>query len=260
MRPLLHRLLLGGTAFDPRLVPGLKLWLDSNDYATYTFATGVSQHRDKSGSGNHAAQATGANQPTYVAGVKNGRSVLRSEGPELTVDKHLALGAGSLGMFRNVGGATIFQVFSPADATNTGYLRSFSAQTPADANRVALYWRSSVLEAGGRRLDADSYAFVQSSNSVVDGVWYLAEVVFDFVNATLSVTLNGVTTSGAFHTAGNTEDTDSLHIDVMASSDTFNGAPGDYGELLVYARALSLAERMYVRNGLRSHRRWGLTW
>ncbi len=46
---------------------GLSLWLDAADPTTVTIATGVSQWLDKSGRSNHVLQATGANQPSYVA-------------------------------------------------------------------------------------------------------------------------------------------------------------------------------------------------
>lgn len=65
------------SAFDPRLIPGILLWLDAADSATITLnGSNVSQWRDKSGFGRHAFQTTAANQPAYTTRGRNGRNVL----------------------------------------------------------------------------------------------------------------------------------------------------------------------------------------
>ena len=57
----------GGGAWTPADLTGLALWLDAADSSTITLnGTDVSQWDDKSGNGNHAAQAVAANQPARV--------------------------------------------------------------------------------------------------------------------------------------------------------------------------------------------------
>ena len=52
--------------FNPTDITGCTLWLDGQDQTQITQSSNlVSQWSDKSGSGNHATQSTGGNQPTY---------------------------------------------------------------------------------------------------------------------------------------------------------------------------------------------------
>ena len=52
--------------FSPLDVPGCTLWLDAADSTSVTRSgTSISQWSDKSGTGNHATQATSARQPVY---------------------------------------------------------------------------------------------------------------------------------------------------------------------------------------------------
>jgi hypothetical protein len=52
----------------PLLIPGLQVWLDAA-YLSLVDGTAVSSWSDRSGNGNHAVQATPANQPVYQNGV-----------------------------------------------------------------------------------------------------------------------------------------------------------------------------------------------
>lgn len=69
-----------GLVFSPLDIPALQLWLDASDAATRTIATGVSAWADKSGKGNNATQATGANQPTVSSAAQNGLDALDFDG------------------------------------------------------------------------------------------------------------------------------------------------------------------------------------
>jgi hypothetical protein len=52
---------------SPTSIGGLALWLDANDATTLTLSgSNVSQWSDKSGTSNHAVQATASNRPTYA--------------------------------------------------------------------------------------------------------------------------------------------------------------------------------------------------
>lgn len=52
------------------------VWCDAQDLSTFSYATGVSQWRDKSGNGRHASEATGAEQPTLAYAGINGQPAL----------------------------------------------------------------------------------------------------------------------------------------------------------------------------------------
>lgn len=56
------------------------MWLDAADISTISVSTGVSEWRDKSGFGQNATQATGANQPSISAQSFNGLDTLLFDG------------------------------------------------------------------------------------------------------------------------------------------------------------------------------------
>lgn len=72
---------LQGRLWTPRSLGGgtLKVWTDAQD-GPFGYATGVSQWTDKSGSGNHLVQATGAAQMTLNRSYMNGRPALVNSG------------------------------------------------------------------------------------------------------------------------------------------------------------------------------------
>lgn len=64
-------------------VAGYSAWYDADDASTITESGGkISEWRDKSGNNNHAAQASGPNQPTLTAGGLNGRPVVTFASPQ----------------------------------------------------------------------------------------------------------------------------------------------------------------------------------
>jgi hypothetical protein len=69
-------------AFNPRLVPGLGLWLDPDDASTITDVSGAcSQINDKSGNGRDFAQSNSLYRPAITAnGSPSGRTVLTFDG------------------------------------------------------------------------------------------------------------------------------------------------------------------------------------
>lgn len=67
--------------FTPLQLPALKGWYDASDLASITESGGlVSQWDDKSGNGNHAVQATGANKFTLTPSFQNGLPAMRANG------------------------------------------------------------------------------------------------------------------------------------------------------------------------------------
>ena len=66
--------------FNPRKIPGLKLWLDANKITGLSDGDPVATWSDLSGNGNDALQAAGDAKPIYKTGIQNGRSVVRFDG------------------------------------------------------------------------------------------------------------------------------------------------------------------------------------
>jgi len=79
MSPRLLRPVAAG-GFNPTRLSGLLLWLDASDASTVTLDTGVSEWRDKSGTGKKVTQDTGGNQPAYLTDGIGGKPALEFAG------------------------------------------------------------------------------------------------------------------------------------------------------------------------------------
>lgn len=106
--------------FNPKMLPGLQLWLDAADSSTVTLNSGnVSEWRDKSASAVHYSQATAAYQPGYSSAYKNGRNAIRMGASGTT---YLSTGTNPSLSFKP---ATVFIVFQ--EETRADFARVFSA-------------------------------------------------------------------------------------------------------------------------------------
>ena len=108
-------------------IGGNVLWLDAADQTTIidndgdsvssgNFDGQVAQWNDKSGNGNNLSHATGSNQPTYVAGGKNGNDILSFDGN----DALYITDAAQTGLDLTGNGMTLIAVTNP---TTTGGAR-----------------------------------------------------------------------------------------------------------------------------------------
>jgi hypothetical protein len=74
------------TGFNPKSISGLAGWWDAADSAQFTLNNtdpanpGVSEWKDKSGFGRHAAQSTSGSQPSYRLAQRNGRNTVQFDG------------------------------------------------------------------------------------------------------------------------------------------------------------------------------------
>jgi hypothetical protein len=113
--------------------------------------------------------------------------------------------------------------------------------------------------AGGRRLDADTFASISSSASVSTSVFQIDTGVFDYANSDLFLYLNGVleASSTTFQTAGSTSNTaaNNMHIG-SAVGGTAQYMNGDIAEILVFHAAHDAAIRQRVWEYLNN--KWGL--
>ncbi len=198
-------------------VSGMLYWLDAGDGATVIVdaSSRVSQWSDKSGNGRHFTQAAAARQPLLVANALSGKPVLRFDG----VTNRLVLGGSTAPQ-------TVFIVCRVAAGSG---LRGI--------------WGLNQADTGIRMASATTWQYPGNAN--------------DFGNpAGSGMFVNGVATnlftSGAAHLlevarAGSTVYAATGLGDYFASG-SVPPRPfcGDIAEVLVYGRALTVAERQQV--------------
>lgn len=250
MNPRLLRPL--DSRFNPKSIAGLGLWLDASVTSSLTFnGDTVSEWRDLSGKERHFVQATAGNQPNGVTTTQNGLRVLDfSSGPFLQGV------SASLDTLRNVPGATAVAAAKFDQSSRNGTLFVFSTSGIGSIARFQMGQNTTVggTYAGGRRLDADSFASAffsdTTSAQILAGVLnYSASDAFIYSNGTLQAS------NTSFQTAGNTSDTNHTATGIGSN---FGGQQHDgwIGEILVWPRALSDAERQRVERYL--GRKWGI--
>lgn len=227
----------------------LALWLDAEDSSTITLnGATVSQWSDKSGNGRNVSQAVAASQPTYNSNGWN------STKPTLTFNgtsSSLPLSE-PINITRNISAFSIFAVMQRTGGNSYGAIFG-NVTSISNQARAVLYGRSGTVEAGGRRLDANSYQFVSSSQSGLG----LASAEFDYGNAELRVGVNGTYTAraGGFQTAGSTSDTNSANggVGLTGSVEYFGG---NISEIVAVQKILSTSERRQLEGYLAW--KWGL--
>lgn len=210
--------------------------------ASYTAGTALSlgkasQWNDKSGNGNHASQATGAAQPTYVANRKNGKSSLK-----FTDGNFMELPSGIFSISNAAN--TAFAVTKCTDESTDRFILSLIGS--GGAERILLFSSSS----------AGYYGFGQGGGA---GAVYALSTKSDYgiINAKASGTGQNISVNN------NTPSSNSSAVYGAATSayiGTYSGSGnyyiGDIAELVVYNRALADAETMRVNRYLAN--RWGI--
>jgi len=110
----------------PTVIDNCILWLDADDKESIVESSNlVSNWLDKSGEGNHAAQGTSTNQPTYTAGAVNGRATISFDG----TDNHMDIAGLSGTTFGSNGGVTFFMVVRQVAFDNNGAGFYFGGQS-----------------------------------------------------------------------------------------------------------------------------------
>lgn len=252
MSPMSPRLLRPrASGFNPKSIANLGLWLDASADSSLTFnGNTVSEWRDLSGGNRHFTQGTAAQQPNAVTNTLNGRRTLTfsSGGMESTAGRDIA---------RNVGGLTLFAVFSKTNV-NDGNLWVATRNGSNAQLRAGFVAASGAWQIAGRRLDSNSFDGASYSATGRLGP-AVASNVFDYANAKAFGYYNGslLATDDPFQDAGNTSDTDSDYVGIGSGASAVNIFAGYIAEVLIYRRALSDAERKRVERYLGS--KWGIT-
>jgi len=245
------------TRFDPRTIAGLGLWLDASKTSSLQFnGDFVSEWRDLSGNGTNAVQGSAGVQPDATTRTQNGLRVLDFDGSKAMIVHSTALpNPTGAAIARNVSGITMIAVCAYDNTSGTQFI--FLANTDAQFVRSALVKPGSNIAVGGRRLNIDPFASVgyahNANANVISGI-------LDYANADAFMYENGVlrNSSTSFQTAGNSENGDSVSVEIGSSGNgTLNRLDGFIGELLVFRRALTNLERQRVERYL--GRKWGIT-
>ena len=244
-------------AWTPDELGSLVGWWDADAITGLSDTDPVSTWSDLSSSGWDATASSG-DRPTYRTGVLNSKPIVRFSG-----SNHLNLG--SIDLFRNVGGGTIYAVTK--DAAITTISSVFFGSTNAGVTRLGLQsggggsGNNDKFRSNGRRLDADSNQDAASTQQVTTN-WTLLGCVADWQGTDLSLFVDAVLDgqNASFQTSGNTSNTatGSNNTCIGAQSTSNNsGFDGDIAEIVVTHNALSTADREKLE-GYLAHK-WALT-
>lgn len=238
--------ILFGDEGSLRDIPGMKLWLDAKSI-NQADGTSVSAWLDQSGNQAHMNQATSSQQPIYKTNIVNGYPVVRFDG----VDDNMSVtDSTKLGMLKNVDGATTVIVKKNTNYTNTANILFISNNTTGSRAVTQSYTSTVTFDSvGGRRLDADSYQALNTSN-FANTSFNVITGVFDYANSDIYMYGNGqlLSSSTAFQTSGQTSNTDSASIGLSIGLATY--FTGDIAEVCVWNRALSTNELNQVHTYL----------
>jgi hypothetical protein len=246
--------IIGGILNPLHLTPAL--WIDFSDSSKVTLnGSTISQVDDKSASALNFTQAVALNQPSYESAVQNGLNVARFDGSNDRLTRSTS------DLARNVGGLTIYAI-RKWSASPTAARNIFSISTNVAGNGRALLFGgfvSNKMGAGGRRLDANTFASIAASSNIGTTSFDLDTAVFDYTNSDLYLYTKDVleASTTTFQTTGSTSNTAATAA-AIGSQPNGSGQyfEGDIGEVLVYHSAHDAATRQRVWDYLRT--KWGI--
>jgi hypothetical protein len=177
----------------------------------------------------------------------NGRPAIDFDG----VDDWIYVLGGGGATARNKTGMTVLTVVRPRTSpTAVRNLVSITTNTDGVARASLEVGRTSgQFQAGGRRLDADSFQSITGGATTANQTRVVTGI-FDWANTTLLLRLDGAQVAGAgnFKTAGATSDTDSANINIGGYSATsFDGL---MAALIIITRVLTAGELKRVERYL----------
>ncbi len=226
----------------PPAITNLGLWLDATDDSTISTATGASEWRDKSGNNYHAGQSTGAAQPA-TGNTLNGRKVLRFDG----IDDRMTLPSGAFSLSNS--NATMFLVYRN---TGTNSNRQPINAQDGGSNRFR-FIRTSGTQFGGTHGSNTGQSSVTTTSETTTG--HIALLVSPDNTTNYRIYRGGTTLTGT--DAPRTTFT-ATSFTIGSQTGTTNPWDGDIGEIIIYTRVLTNAERNLIGNYLAS--KWGLAW
>jgi len=238
---------VGEFGFIPTRISNCVLWLDAADPSVITASGGkVSQWNDKSGSGNNATQATGANQPSTNSATINGVNALSFNGTAAFMQ--LPSGLYSIPNGSNTSFIVRTPTAAPAspnsarilNAQNGGTGRYFTGLTNPSGTTNSNY-ENNASNAGA------IVGAVYSTNTIVD--------VFTVSGATQTVYQNGVSQG----TNGSATTFTATQFNIGCQTTTPNNLfTGSIAEIVLYNAALSHSNLNLVGAYLAA--KWGVSW
>lgn len=244
--------ILGGGrgGFTPLSFPGLQLWLDAADTPTGSVATWV----DKSGNGNNATQGTAANRPVNTASAINDKN-------GIIYDSNDALSIASNASIDNifVGGATVFMVVDSI-AGNGRYLDKSDSGAGGIIYGITSNGSGTYAAFFEQQTSATTAAF--ATDDVISSA-SPAIVCLDYNSNNLTTAPNfavngaGVVMNTTVSGTGTPDDDATRPLIVGNRSDLARSILGDVGEVIVYDRILTAAEKVVVNSYLST--KWGIT-
>lgn len=227
----------------PTQIPGLKLWLDAEDAASFAYSSGqlVSSWLDKSPTGYHFAQATPANQPSRNT-TRNGRPTVAFDGSRYML-RQVAT------PFTNVA-ATIFAVVVETGTHRdyAGYIAA-TVTTGNDYDQVNGFDLNNGATGGPYNFLADRAGAGGIINGAPPTPFSVHTVTF--APGACTPYRNGVAGTPGAATSGGTPPGLCLGSRWLNAVVTLaNGMRGEWAELLIYDRVLSADERKQIEEML----------
>jgi hypothetical protein len=189
----------------------------------------VARINDSMASGNNTTQGTAGARPTLKLNIINGLPVLRADGGD-------SLMIAGNGLLRNKASAMVIMLvkFTDVAAIRYGFMISVGGGAGSPRAAMAVNNVSSRYEGRSRRLDADST--VAGGGGTLDtNAWVVLTVEYNYAGNAQVVRINGVQVdSDAYSGAGNTSDTDSAGMRLMADGSGGNNMIGDWIEWLIW--------------------------
>lgn len=219
---------LNGRYFDPREFGKFTEWFDFTDnrYVLDSNGKPVSsggaiQKVFSKISSNYLEQTSGTLQGLYTSNIVNGHSVARFDGTDDGM-----LGVGFLNLCQNVGGCSIFIVWSPRSGFSSDIICGFTGNASYEDRLVYYIEADSTRQVGTQRVDGAGTSY-RAAGTPTGDVWYADIIVADYTNALSWAYSNGasILASGASSTSGVTSNTASAKFQVAYTTD-FGGYTG----------------------------------
>ena len=242
----------------PSTVSTLKAWYVADNASNALVSSQLNVIADKSGNSNTATAATTNDRAALIASGLNSRTVWRTASATPTGSFLISNNT----LTNNVAGVTLALVVKPNNVSGGNDMNLFRMNTGTGTTARAMIGRdgaTNFIYAGGRRLDANSFANV--TNGADLGVaWMIIIGVFDYANARLTLSVNGTTyVNSSFQTAGNSDTTNSTSTGLTNRGlgyEATASATGDYAEAAMYQSALNDVARRKLEGYLAWQ--WGL--
>lgn len=260
MSPMSPRLLRPrATGFTPRSIANLTGWYDAADASSYTATSGqISQWQDKSGAGNHITQGTANNRPTLftssgdtqssTASTINGRQSLFFDGANDFLSTTATVTSGQ--------SRTVLAIATRSDNSTFGTLAAFGT-VEIGANSTAR-WLCRYGATGQSVVGGDSVNSNQSI-SAVQSAWLSPHISVwsqDSNTRNLTYIVNGESLTVSGNPTAAQSSFAGLAVGRMTRSDFPQYFGGHVGEILIYDRELTTAQRQNLEGYLAW--RWGL--